>query len=285
MLPFKQILMPVDYSAPCNAAIPYVKEMLHRFSAGLTLVHAYGAEALAYVQLPLSDPGLITETESSEQKRLRKFAQESFPGVHVECFVELGDPGTVVENVVRHQGADLVMLATRGSGVVRRFLLGSVAAKVLHDSSCAVWTTTITALAEQTAQLPYKSILCAIDQSDEAPALVTAAAALARCYEAQLRLVHVIEVPSPNGAGFAVYEKDMIEAANFRIRELISSMQIDVPHSILHGSREAAIRGEAIRRGADLIVAGRGHVQDSFGRMWSRLYSTVRESPCPVISI
>jgi nucleotide-binding universal stress UspA family protein len=62
-------------------------------------------------------------------------------------------------------------------------------------------------------------------------------------------------------------------------------MQIDVPHSILHGSREAAIRGEAIRRGADLIVAGRGHVQDSFGRMWSRLYSTVRESPCPVISI
>jgi nucleotide-binding universal stress UspA family protein len=285
MLPFKQILMPVDYSAPCATVIPYVKEMLHRFSASLALVHAYGSEALAYVQLPLSDPGLITETKSSEQERLRKFAQESFPGIHVECFVELGDPGTMVENVVRHQGADLVMLATRGSGVVRRFLLGSVAAKVLHDVSCAVWTTTGTTLAGQTVQLPYKSILCAIDQSEETLALVTAAVALARYYQAQLRLVHVIEVPPPNEVGFAVHERDMIEGANRRLRELKGALQIDVPHTIRLGPREDAIREEAILRDADLMVVGRGHVQASFGRMWSHLYPTVRESPCPVISI
>jgi nucleotide-binding universal stress UspA family protein len=285
MLPFKKILIPVDYSAPCNCVIPYVREMQHRFSASLTLVHAYGAEALSSIQLPLSDPGLIAATQSSEQERLREFAQESFPGVHVECCAELGDPGTVVGNVVRRQGADLVMLATQGSGVVRRFLVGSVAAKVLHDVSCVVWTATRTALAKRAVQLPYKTILCAVDQSEEAPALVTAAAALARCYQGQLRLVHVIEMAATEDIDFAVYEKDMIEGGNHRMRELKGSLQIDVPHTILSGSREDAIREEAIRRKADLIVAGRGHAQSSFGRMWSHLYSMVRESPCPVISI
>src|SRR5271165_5527090 len=51
MFPFRKILFPVDYSPPCEAVVPYVKDMLHRFSADLTLVHAYGAEALAYSQL------------------------------------------------------------------------------------------------------------------------------------------------------------------------------------------------------------------------------------------
>jgi len=33
MYPFKKILFPNDYSVPCEAVVPYVKEMLGRFSA------------------------------------------------------------------------------------------------------------------------------------------------------------------------------------------------------------------------------------------------------------
>ncbi len=36
MLPFHKILFPVDYSAPCQAVIPYVQEMACHFSAELT---------------------------------------------------------------------------------------------------------------------------------------------------------------------------------------------------------------------------------------------------------
>jgi len=177
------------------------------------------------------------------------------------------------------------MLATQGSGILRRLLLGSVAAKILHDVSCAVWTATGMALAARCHQLPYKTILCAIDESEEAPVVLTAAAALARSYHAQLRLVHIIEVPKGEDIDLAIYEKEMIERANQRLRELKGSLQIDARHSVLLGPREDAIRQEAISRHADLIVAGRGRAQDNISRMWSHLYSTVRESPCPVLSI
>ena len=33
---------------------------------------------------------------------------------HLEAIVEEGDAGTVIHNVVQRQGADLVMLSTRG---------------------------------------------------------------------------------------------------------------------------------------------------------------------------
>jgi len=40
-----------------------------------------------------------------------------------------------------------------------------------------------------------------------------------------------------------------------------------------------------VRRKADLLVVGRGHDQGAIGRIWSRLYAIVRDSPCPVLSI
>ena len=67
MLPFRKILFPVDYSPSCSAIVPYVKEMVRHFAGQLTLVHAYGPEALAYSELP-SDP----ELNFSKQDWLQK---------------------------------------------------------------------------------------------------------------------------------------------------------------------------------------------------------------------
>jgi hypothetical protein len=81
MFPFQKILFPVDYSELCQAVVPYVKKMVRRFSADLTVVHAYGGEALAYSRLPLTDPEVANEARAFEEHRLRdsrkKRSQES----------------------------------------------------------------------------------------------------------------------------------------------------------------------------------------------------------------
>ena len=130
MLPFKHILFPVDYSTPCAAIVPYVKDIARRFSASLALVHAsgLGLEALGYNELSISDPDWEERSRAFEEKRLREFAAEAFPNQHADCIVELGEPGNAIHKVVQHQGADLVMLPTHGRGPMRRFLLGSVTA-------------------------------------------------------------------------------------------------------------------------------------------------------------
>jgi nucleotide-binding universal stress UspA family protein len=286
MFPFRKILFSVDYSPPCEAVVPYIKDMLRHFSADLTLVHAYGAEALAYSQLALADPALPGEARVHEEQRLREFALETFPGQHVEIFAELGEPGTAIDKIIERQTTDLVMLPTHGRGPVRRFLLGSVAAKVLHDVSAAVWTCTGTALNGHTPQIPYESILCALNDSDEADVVLKAAAAFAAMYKAQLRIVRIIETPATSlDVDFGPYKKDLMDAADYKVRELKGQLGIDAPHSVIDARVAGGVRAEATLRKADLIIAGRGRAQDMFERMWSHLYPIVREAPCPVLSV
>jgi hypothetical protein len=106
----------------------------------------------------------------------------------VDTFAELGDAGSVLHRHVQHQGTDLVMLATHGRDPIRRFLLGSVAAKALHDISAAVWTATAEILTGRTSQAVYRSILCPLDESDEAKVVLQTAAAFAAWFCAPARL-------------------------------------------------------------------------------------------------
>jgi len=285
MLPFRKILFPVDYSDPCQAVVPYVKDMLTHFPSELTVLHAYAAEALADSTLALADPQLPVEVRAIEEQRLREFALKMFPGRHVESIVELGEPGTVIHRLVQHQGVDLVMLPTHGRGPLRRFLLGSVAAKVLHDVSAAVWTGTGSALTEHSTVIPYKSVLCSIDESDETEAVLKGAASFTAAYHAQLSLVRVVETPPPAmEIDFSGYRKDIINAAQTEVRELLGKLKIDAPYHVVDARIPEGVRQEAVRRKADLVVTGRGRAQGALSRMWSHVYPIVRESPCPVLS-
>src|ERR1700690_446237 len=104
MLPFRQILFPVDYSEPCKAVVPYVEDMIRHFSAGIPLVHAsgLGLEAMGYGELTMADPGSRERSRACEEKRLRDFATEMFPSQHVEGIAEEGDAASLIHKVVQH---------------------------------------------------------------------------------------------------------------------------------------------------------------------------------------
>ena len=283
MLPFKRILFPVDFSEPCKDVAPYVRDMKDHFSAELGLIHSYGPEALAYSPLAITDPGLPEEVRALTEQRLGEFAQCAFPGVEqIELYSGLGEPGSVIEDVVKRQGADLVIMPTHGRGPLRRMLLGSVTAKVLHDLTVPVWTST----GAGAPHLPCRTILCAVDDSDETEGVVRAAAALAASFGARLSLAYVLEIPPASvELAFGPYKNDFVNAADARLRELKGNLGLDVPHHILDGLVAEALHDEAVRIKADLLVTGRGHVQGTFGRIWSHLYPIVRHAPCPVLSI
>lgn len=285
MLPFRRILFPVDYSEPCKAMVPYVKDMLSRFPAELTLVHAYGAEALAYSELPIGDPELAGEAQAVQQQRLHEFAAGMFPGWHAECFAVCGEPGSVVHDVLEQQSADLVMMPTHGRGPVRRFLLGSVTAKVLHDVSAAVWTGAAPAITGHSPHLPYKSILCSVDGTPESECVLRAAGTLSCIYGASLNLVHVVDPMPANEFDMSAYQQDRIEAAHISVRELKAAVGVDAQHNVIESPVADGVQQEALRVKADLVIAGRGHAQGAFTALRSHLYQIIRESPCPVLSV
>ena len=291
MLPFRRILFPVDYSKPCEAMIPFIKDLMHQseeavqFTVQLTLVHAYGPEALAYSELPIADPEIAAETQAMQEERLHEFAGRLFEGQPATCVAACGEPGSVIHTVAQSQSSDLVMLPTHGRGPVRRFLLGSVTTKVLHDVSAAVWTGTEAALAGHASNLPYRSILCALDGSPESECVLRAAAAFANLYGAALSLLSIVEPMPATEFDMMPYQQDRIEAAHFHLRELAGGLGLNVTRNVLEAPVADGVSREAARLGADLVIAGRGHAQGVFTTLRSHLYQIVREAPCPVLSI
>jgi nucleotide-binding universal stress UspA family protein len=285
MLPFRTILFPVDYSACCLATVPYVRDMAARFSAQLTLIHAYGAGS-AYEGAGLFDPNWPERVRAYEKNRIEEFARAQFPDFHADALVHEGDAAAVIHNAVQHQGTDLVMLPTLGAGPIRRMLIGSVTAKVLHDVSAAVWTVVERVLTAREPLLPLKTIVCSVDESDESEAVLRAAKLLADSFHASLYLVRgVATPPSAVEVDFTALRVELLNKAESDLRELKARVGVDAPQLVTDQSILQAVHDEAIQRNASLLVVGRGEAQARFARFWSLLYPIVREAPCPVLSI
>ena len=140
-----------------------------------------GPEGLSFVDLPISSPDLPKQVREFEQLRVSDFAQEHFPGIQAQCYAELGEAGSVIHDIVKRDGCDLVMLPTHGRGPVRRLMLGSVTTKVLHDIGCAVWTATSTA-AKAGHDGKYTSVVAAVDDSQEGLSVMKAADEIGRAH-------------------------------------------------------------------------------------------------------
>src|SRR5437763_17179177 len=97
------------------------------------------------------------------RERLASTLVKELGHVQVDRVVEIGDPWAVITEFARQSSVDLIMMATHGYGPFRELLLGSVAAKVLHDSECPVWTATHVEEGPAIEHVNPSKILCAVD--------------------------------------------------------------------------------------------------------------------------
>jgi nucleotide-binding universal stress UspA family protein len=77
------------------------------------------------------------EQQRRAQQDVAEFAAGELGHFRVHPLVFGGDPATAIVEKAHSECADLIVMATHG---FRRFILGSVTAKVLHDADCPVWT-------------------------------------------------------------------------------------------------------------------------------------------------
>ncbi len=59
-------------------------------------------------------------------------------GAPVEQLVEEGAAGPTICQVAKDRGVDVVVVASRGRGAIRRALMGSVSTHVVHNAPCPV---------------------------------------------------------------------------------------------------------------------------------------------------
>lgn len=290
MIPFRRILFPVDYSEPCRSAVPYVKDMLAKFRAELIVLRAFDRPDLDLAHLGAGVAPMWTpeQIQAREEARLKEFTGGHFDGIALRTILHDGGAAEAVDAAVRREGIDLVMMPTRGHGAFRRLLLGSTTSKVLHDTSCAVWTDAHAA-SEAPAyrpEVPYRRVICALGLDEESRAVLHGAAAIAQHYGAELHMVHSIETPpAAYEIDFGPFRQMLADSAQEGLQKLRAGIQMPASIHVDSGAIASAVRAVAEKHQADLVVTGRGHAQGGVSRVWSALYSIVRESPCPVLSL
>jgi len=194
---FSNILFPVDFSDRCRAVAPFVNALAERRKASRTLLHIveiptlwYGSAEAACMP-DLNIPQLIDDAA----KRLERFATDNFPGLKPKLIADTGDPGSCIVEIAKTSGTDLIMMPTRGRGRFRSALLGSVTAKVLHDAECPVWTAAHPDASIASIPADWRTIVCAIDTSEDALRLIRCAADLQASGGASIELVHALPAP------------------------------------------------------------------------------------------
>lgn len=281
----KHILFPVDFSDRCNTAVLFVAEMARRYGAKVTLIsvaHPYFVGGLEAG--PVIDPQLILDDVKSQLDNT--FISE-FAGITVDRVAMLGEPAGEITDFVAADKIDLVMMPTHGYGPFRQLLLGSVTSKVLHDSHVPVWTAAHTSEAEDRNHIAMRRILCAVDTSPANIELMRWAAGLCRNLGAALRLVHAVPGIEawPEGQMDQEFEETLRENARRTIQSLEKAADIDVPVCVGAGTVPDVVRQEALQHGSDLVIIGRGALQETFGRLRTHAYGIIRNAPCPVLSV
>jgi nucleotide-binding universal stress UspA family protein len=284
---FKKILFPVDFSDRSEAVAPHVSAARERFRASLTLLHFVHTPPMAYgaPDSPVVFDYPIDEIIQAAEKKLAAFAAKTFPGIPVGILVKEGDPGLSIADLAHNNGIDLIMMPTRGHGLFRSALVGSVTAKTLHDARCAVWTEAHCEHAGERSG-EWRSVVCAIDLDDEGARLIRSAAAIAADTGATVRIAHA--VPGYDTAAEAYTGTEFTEYLKREARGTIAGMQkeagTDFGVCVEAGPIVKVLRHAVESHEGDLVVIGRGVLPEFAGRLRSQAYAIVRGMPCPVLS-
>jgi nucleotide-binding universal stress UspA family protein len=138
-----KILVPVDFEAPSNHALEYAKDLARQFQASLELLHVV---SVPYI-LPVTDGGLlqlspevIDGVVKDANARLANAIGSTGETSGSRATVRTGDPRAQIVDFAREEGADLIVMGTRGRTGATHLIFGSVAEHVVRSAPCPVLT-------------------------------------------------------------------------------------------------------------------------------------------------
>ena len=134
---YTRMLIPLDGSQAAEQVLPYARFVAKALKIPVELLEVVDLEALRLLANP--ERGRYIDTLSGERMETGKSYLEaiaqSFQGTQVTCFVEKGAAEDVVIERAATDKNTLIVMATHGRSGMQRWVLGSVADKVLHGST------------------------------------------------------------------------------------------------------------------------------------------------------
>jgi len=180
-----RVIVPLDGSTHAEAILSQLRRILHPHESHLTLLHAIPAAPWVHHE---------------EEKYLRRVAfQLTNDGYPTTSQIRAGSPAETILETALVERASLIALTTHGRTGAARWVLGSVAERVLQASSVPVLVARSfppTVCRGKLESQPIRNFLVPLDGSRHSLGALVPVLNLARPVDAHVTLLHVTE-PSP----------------------------------------------------------------------------------------
>lgn len=286
-MPVSHAVLPIDFSERSAGAARYAEALARLFRTRISVLHVltpphYELGAMEVGGAVLEE--LFQNRREQARKELDGFLAGELPAA-ARVLLE-GDPAMRIVEYAHDQQADLIVMPTHGYGPFRRFVLGSVTAKVLHDADCPVWTGVHLEPASADA-VRFKTVAAAVDLGQQSERTLMWAARFAAEVKARLLLLHAApDLEGKAGEYFdASWRAHVLEQVRAEAGDMQARLGTAAELLVEHGPAATAVCEMATRAGADLLVIGRGSAAGVFGRLRANAYSIIRQAPCPVVSV
>ncbi len=284
-VPFQHILVATDFSKGARAALDFALEIARSFQSRVYLVHVISTTVLQYVPPEGAEAieRLAREFAVREMQRLIKEA-----GCEGKVREEILTGATVwplLQEFIRKNSVDLLVLGTHGRAATNRQILGPVAEEIFRLAECPVLTVGVSG--EQPAQRrEVRRILMATNLKPHAEYAAHFAYALERALKVQMSVLHVVEE-----------QRDLPTGGRDIVSEfLITRMQKGMPlgcvgrcepeFRVRYGDASEQILQFAREEHADLIVLGMRSGSEAAGMLPSAIaYKLAYQAECPVLTI
>jgi nucleotide-binding universal stress UspA family protein len=131
----RTILLATDLTSASDEATVMAVDLARRLAARLLIVNVLEKRRL----VGGGAHDRVDQARSEREARLMSLVKQARDvGVSAEFLVWTGDPGTSISAAAEAEGADLVIVGTRGRSGAGRMLLGSVSDHVVRTADCPV---------------------------------------------------------------------------------------------------------------------------------------------------
>lgn len=202
----KNIIVTTDLSSESTKAFALAKEQVDAIGADicqiiLLTVLEEVSPSTAYVELglaPIVDEPIRKEWIRKTRIALTELQEEHFSGYRVSQKIAHSSKsvGAEITALAKEYSSEMIIISSHGRSGINRFLLGSVAEKVVNTAPCSVLIVFNQAVAPETARQEVRQILVLTDFSESSfSAFPTAKQQLAVGSKdsSQITLLHVCE--------------------------------------------------------------------------------------------
>ena len=203
-------------------------------------------------------------------------------------------PSETIAKVAAENGVDLIVIRSRRRPRAAA-LLGSTAEALCRTAPCPVLVTHPRErewVGESGCEINLRKVLVAYDFSDDSELALRRGLSLAKEYEAELHLLHVLANPSddaPEVAWLPVGMEGIYQTAARRLQEAVaaefnSRESLIVKCSVRWGKPYREILSYAAEQEFDLVCMGAHGAEHGMSALFgSNVDRVLRQAPCPVL--